>query len=832
MISEFVAHYNKENDLIQTVEEHLINTAMIAENITQKIGCRNLGLMLGLLHDLGKYTDAFNHYIQYGVGLIQDLEAEEIGLKGSDRKIDHASAGAIVSNECLTDGEISRFITSFAIKCHHGGLRDVLNMEGPSEMDRLNQKTEAETRKEEALRNFMANDNLYKIFSDIDYDQMEEDLKRIASRIMALQRGDDTAHKSMAYFQLGLLMKYSYSALIDADRLDTADFQDLNRQDLRNTKDALTWHGASHVFESYISEFKADTRINKVRHEISEACFKKSGSDKGIFRLQVPTGGGKTLAAMRFALNHASKHGMDHIFIIIPYTSIIDQNADVYRNIFEEKAENKWSVNMILEHHGNLTDDEKSEMAKLLNENWDAPIIITTMVQFLESVFSGGTSGIRRMHALANSVLIFDEIQLIPPKTMVMFNGLIQFLTNICGSSVVLSTATQPLLDMLPGSNQAYNLRIDSKNDIIQDPVALSKSLKRVSVVDYRKVDQWSLAEMCGFIKECHDNHGSVLVIVNTKKSAKDLFEKVASWDGVSAFHLSTDMCPAHRRRTLGIMNKLLEDSEHRNQVFCISTQLIEAGIDVDFDVGIRYLAGMDSIVQAAGRINRHGLRESGTLYIVNPIENIDMLKHIKSGCSASNKLLDVYKTMPERFSHDLLSIEAMDAYYKYYYHEIKSEMLYVYITKEGEKGLYNLFDLYGYNGYHRTTYENQGKKLIEPFNMAFKTAGDRFSVIEGLQVGVLVPYDQGKDYINEISDIVAPSRFFSVKSRLQQYMINIYRNKIGELIERGVVYQVDVRLAGSSESELMPILCLNDNYYDQDLGYVQEAGGQSYIID
>jgi CRISPR-associated endonuclease/helicase Cas3 len=833
MVKEFVAHYNEGKDLIQSVEEHLLNTAEMAEQITQKIGCEYIGEILGLFHDLGKYTDLFNRYIQSGIGLIKEEDWEYLSLKPGEGKIDHASAGAIKSWEIYESKILSSFISTFIIKCHHGGLRDVLGQDGLSEIDKLMLKTEENSRKKEAFSNFSSNNRLIEHLSEIDMDKMESDLQTVWQKILKFEKGKNSTHRSMAYFQLGLLVKYIYSALIDADRVDTADFQNLDRIDCRENRNIMNWNDASDAFELYIKAFKADTKIDKVRKEISDACMDKARSQRGIFKLQVPTGGGKTLSAMRFGLNHAKEHNLDHIIIIIPYTSIIDQNADVYRDIFEKKEGDNWSVDMVLEHHGNLTDDEKSETARILNENWDAPIIVTTMVQFLESVFSGGTSGIRRMHTMANSVLIFDEIQLLPPKTMVMFNGLIRFLTNICGSSIVLSTATQPLLDNLPGENSDYSLIIDKKNDIISNPIELSRKLKRVSVIDKRKLDKWSLEETIALIGDCNKKYGSTLVIVNTKKSATALYQELVKWTNVNIFHLSTNMCPEHRRATLFEMNNLLNDEVQRRQVVCISTQLIEAGIDVDFDVGIRYLAGMDSIVQAAGRINRHGLREEGILFIVNAIEKgIERLKPIKAGCNASKRLLDEFRSNAERYDNDLLSISAMDNYYKYYYHEIESNMQYTISQKADGTGNYHLFDLYGYNNWQRKIYRRQNKKFMEPFTMAFKTAGDQFSVIEGLQIGVIVPYGEGKDYIAEMSDNMFAFRFYQIKKQLQHYMINVYRNKVEQLIEEGVVKQLEIRLKGTANDESSTILYLDDNYYDDGLGYVTESIRKMYLID
>lgn len=828
----FVAHYNQEEKKIQTVEEHLQNTSKICGYITAKIGCKNLGMAVGLLHDLGKYSIAFNHYIQSRTGLIDNSDKEDYFNGNSTAKMDHASAGAIIIRKLLKDKLFASFIGSFVIKCHHGGLRDVLMADGETEIERLMRKEDSETRLRESFENFESNDNLMSLLGEVDIAKAEFELNVIRDKLFN-ENVNNKNKAMMAYFKLGLLVKYIYSALIDADRIDTADFQESIRQQLKKNKQRVTWEKVELAFEAYMKKFSFESPIDKIRKEISDACYFSSEGNKGIYKLQVPTGGGKTLASMRFALNHARRHEMDHIIIVIPYTSIIDQNADVYRNIFEKKLNGRWTSDFVLEHHGNLTDDEKNDLSRMLSENWDVPIVITTMVQFLESVFSGGTSGIRRMHNMANSVIIFDEIQLLPPKTMVMFNGLIEFLKDVCGSTIVLSTATQPLLNSLPDQHKDYSIEIPEKNNIIINPNGLYRQLKRVHVEDLTRNSGWTEEEILELILECNQSYGSSLVIVNTKKAATDLYNLLQYRVSAEVFHLSTNMCPAHRRKKLAKMNYMLASDEDRRKVICISTQLIEAGIDVDFDVGIRYLAGMDSVVQAAGRINRHAKRENGKLFVVNANEKgVDNLKHIKCGREASIRLLDTYKRSPEQFDCDLMSIEAMNTYYRFYYHFIKADMQYSLQTKSAVNTPLRLFDILGYNTWHRNINKRMGMPYQMNFAMAFKTAGDAFSVIEGIQIGVIVPFDEGRDYINELLAPITWERFFFIKNQLQQYTVNMYRDNVPELTTEGKIHAVNIRIVNGQTDDTATLYYLNDNYYSDEIGCLQASRINAIIID
>src|SRR5690606_25176310 len=298
---------------------------------------------------------------------------------------------------------------------------------------------------------------------------------------------------------------------------------------------------------------------------------------QGIYTLTVPTGGGKTYASLRYALHHAQNHGLERIIYIIPYTSIIEQNAKVIREVVEHADDTRpW----VLEHHSNLEPERQTWQSKLASENWDAPIVLTTMVQLLETLFSGGTKGVRRFHQLANSVLVFDEIQTLPINCVHMFCNAMNFFSKSCNTTAVLCTATQPLLNELK-SPEKGQLTVPEGNELAGDFNRHFIDLRRVDVYNQIKPGGWSAVKVSALAVEQFQKHGSCLVIVNTKAWAQELYLRCAERVNKSEiFHLSTNQCPRHRKVLLYLIKKRLK---RRKPVLCLSTQLIEAGVDVDF---------------------------------------------------------------------------------------------------------------------------------------------------------------------------------------------------------------------------------------------------------
>lgn len=823
MEKPLVAHVREKDSKIQTLEEHLSGVSKLAGKFANKIGLKESGEVLGLLHDLGKASQEFQKYIGSATGLISTDSDDYVNYKAQKGKVDHSTAGAqILYNKMsgtATEEETVAQAFSLCVASHHSGLIDCLTPKGENKFKERIEKSDDKTHLGEALQKLP--------FTEKQIDAWllsNEKGKQFLEKLESLTLGEKSVDR---HFKRGLLLRYLLSCLIDADRLDTADFEFPSNEYIRNYGHYRDWGILIDRLDKKIGEFEnKDNRneVDEIRSQVSQACFDFSEREKGIYQLTVPTGGGKTLSSLRFALKHAKKHNMDRVFYIIPYTSIIDQNADEVRKILEDKDKNGVYLNkVVLEHHSNIapnTDDEKKnwleqKRRELLSENWDAPIVFTTQVQFFEALFGSGTRGVRRMHQLANSVIIFDEIQTIPIRTIQMFNAALKFLVQGCGSTAVLCTATQPLLDKI--SPIEYALHIDGK--IIKNETELFEKLKRVKVYDKKKVGGWSDDEVSELAIQEAENKGSTLIIVNTKKSALSLYQTLSQNSDIPAYHLSTKMCPAHRLHVLNRIKKMLKQGE---PVICVSTQLIEAGVDIDFGSVIRYLAGLDSIAQAAGRCNRSGLQRDkngektfGHVYIVNPEnERINSLKDIQEGAKITDRILRTFNKKPEKFDNDRIGLKSMEQFYKFYFYQREGEMAYNVNANTSVGRNDTLFNLLSQNINAAKKYHKE-QGYILPFNQAFKTAAREFKVIDSITQGVIVPYsEKGKEIINKLCATQELEKQYELIREAQRYSVNLYSNEFNHMGKEGIIREVQ---EGSG------IYYLNTQYYSDEVGLSEE---------
>lgn len=811
-----IAHVRKRDKNCEDPQylwTHLTEASVLAKQFAAKIGLDKSGEVLGLLHDLGKASKQFQNYLRSAIDMIDPDEDGFTDVAAMKGKIDHSSAGAqLIYQHLWSKGQKEQYtaqILALPIASHHSGLIDCISPDGEDNFTRRAQKAEELTHVSEAFSNLDEQERkaIKALLAD------ESLVSQLIDKLQSLKEPNDTQDTRM--FKYGMLIRYLFSCVIDADRLNTADFEFPSNMRIRHYGKYQDWHILIGRLDAKLKSFENKTDKNEVdilRTQVSQACLDFAGKPKGIYQLKVPTGGGKTLASLRFALNHAKNHGMDRVFYVIPYTSIIDQNADEVKKILEDRDENGNLLdNVVLEHHSNLTPEEETKRQNLLAENWDAPIVFTTQVQFLESLFGSGTRGARRMHQLANSIIIFDEIQTLPIRCIHMFNLAIRFLVNNCGATVVLCTATQPLLDKVFPPERA--LPIGER--IIQNERQLFEKLKRVDAFDGWKVGGWTDDDVAERVEIELEQKGSVLVVVNTKRSARSLYQVLEGkkLDGMSLYHLSTNMCPAHRLDVLKIVREKLERKE---RVVCVSTQLIEAGVDIDFGSVIRYMAGLDSIIQAAGRCNRHGHRDSGNLWIVNPqIENLDRLTDIQKGAQVAEQVLRRFKVKPELFDNDRLGLNSAEEYYKYYFHARKDEMMYR-INSAVTGGHDNLFNMLSINSEAVGGYERINKaKLKIRFPQAFSSASKSFQVIETLTRGVVVPYGEtGNAVITELCGAVEIEKQYKLIKRAQRYSVNLMPHQLRKMADKGAIQEVQ---EGSG------ILSLNGQYYSPQFGWCDE---------
>lgn len=815
-INCFIAHVREKDNEVQTLESHLLGVAGLSKQTATKMGMSEAGELIGLLHDLGKYSQQFQQYIGSATGCINPDEDDYVDAKGLKGTIDHSTAGAqAIWDELSKQGQsqsITAQILALCIASHHSGLIDCIEATPKATVW---DKFSGRMKKPEDRA------HLQEVLSKMDEDIRQRFRQLIESptlhtsvinTLVDINKKNQGSALTVSFKQ-GLLIRLLFSCLIDADRVDTADFENPVAAQKRLKGRYARFDTLIDRLEAKLTSFTADTDVNKIRKQISDHCLQRASSKPGIFTLSVPTGGGKTLASLRFALNHAREHELDRIIYIIPFTSIIDQNAEETRKILEPQGCGD-EGNIVLEHHSNLTPEEQTWKTKILSENWDAPVVYTTMVQFLETLFGSGTRGARRMHQLSKSVLIFDEIQTLPINCVHLFNNAIHFLVDHCGSSVVLCTATQPLLNAVDPKKGRIELAPDS--EMMPKVKELFADLRRVEVIDQQKPGGWSFDEVADLAIEEITQCGSCLVIVNTKKAAQKIFELCQSQMDNNIFHLSTSMCPAHRKAILSQVRRLLDADE---DVLCISTQLIEAGVDVDFGAVIRFTAGLDSIAQAAGRCNRNGKRRNpdgslkkGRVSIVNPAdENLDMLPSIKEGKQITERLLGEFKDSPERFDQgDLIGPTAMQWYFRYYFFERQAEMTYP-VNAIGWDD--NLLGLLSSNEKLVQAYGRVNKtKPAIYFKQSFMTAAKAFKAIDAPTRGILVPYDQrGNEIITALCAAYEPDKQFALLREAQQYTVNIFPNLLTALDEAEAIHAV--------QDGIDILYLMKPEYYSKDFG-------------
>ena len=814
---DYIAHVRKSDGQPQSLQTHLIETAEIAKLLAAKLDLDQAGELLGLMHDFGKYSRKFQKYIHDETGLFNpDLDDEESTPNGS--KVDHSTAGAQWAYRELRKfgaaqgiGELFGQMLGLCIASHHGeGLIDCLDGEGnPKWIERFN-KTDELTHLVECER------NADEVVQQKAYELAGENLIRSLLNAVKPILSNQTINNKIKEFYLGCLTRFLFSCLIDADRINSSDFEREAQKEVRRLTEKPDWQPAIDKLEAKLAGFENRYPIDEIRRRISDDCLKRAADSQGIYTLTVPTGGGKTLASLRYALHHAQKHNLDRIIYIIPYTSIIDQNAQAVREILGED----W----VLEHHSNLEPEKQSWQDKLLSENWDKPIVFTTMVQFLDAWFGGGTRGARHIHPMTNSVMIFDEIQTLPVKCVHLFCNVLNWLTTFGKSTAVLCTATQPLL----GESSLQNFPEDKRGSITargllrlpenaeimgkhQDLNKLFADLSRVEIRFNEKAGGWNVEEAGAFLLEQFQTTPSCLFIVNTKKWAQELYQycKEQNVPLEALFHLSTHQCAAHRK---AIFDTIKARLKNKQPVICISTQLIEAGVDISMACVIRALGGLDSIAQAAGRCNRHGEKKGkGQVWVLNLQEQdfTRILPDIQAGKTHAER---VFRDFVGR---DILQPEAMKRYFEYYFYNRSNEMVYPINEKAKNDGLLhwlsdNCFNRGAkFSGYLKNDIL-RNRDLYPLLMQSFKSAGRIFQVIDAPTHAVIVPYGEGAELIAKLCGEWDPKEMHRTLQKAQRYSVNVFPNVWDKLQKENALHET---IDGSG------IYYLKERYYNDEFG-------------
>ena len=808
----FYAHSRPGSDKgdWQELRKHLEKVAAITARLAGKIGLSRAGELIGLAHDLGKYSEAFQQYLSKVAGDAAMEMEPEFSPKGS---VDHSTAGAqIVARGLATaGGDFAAQMLLLCISSHHSGLIDCILPDGVDGLTRrlnknddLSHRDEVSSRIESAIR------------SHLELLIASPDVATEIESAMARIREKDS-DEVIQPFKQGLLLRMLFSCLIDGDRTDTADFDKPRAAGFRQHGEYVSWQELIARLERRLAQFSKESWVDRLRYDISGHCLAASSRAKRVFTLTVPTGGGKTLASLRFALHHARRWGMDRVIYVSPYISISDQNAQVVREVLEPAGCDFASI--VLEHHSSLTPDKESWRGSVLAENWDAPVVFTTGVQVLEALFGGGTRSTRRLHALANAVIIFDEVQTLPVRIIHMFNNAMNFLVEQCGASVVLCTATQPLLDKVDPVKGALQFTEDA--ELIRNAPQLFRDLKRYETFDKsNEPGGWTATKVSDLAVEEMLKYGSCLVIVNTKREAmaiyttcKERLNAIPEPMEEGCFvHLSTRMCPAHR---LGALDGMKAALLAKKRVLCVSTQLIEAGVDIDFATVVRDLAGLDSIAQAAGRCNRNGDLVTGRVHIVKMAEPLPkQLDEIRCAQQNTQRVLEDWRDDQGDAPFPLSDPLQMERFFGHHFFARKDQMDYPVRAQRDD----TMLQMLGENGM-AVADSRLGGVRRNGFMQSFASAAKEFHVIDSQTQGVIVPLGKdGKDLIAALSAARDLAVEFQLLRKAQRFAVNVFQWEMDSLTRSGAIYEVQ---AGTG------VFCLLEEFYSSDFGLTLDGSGR-----
>ncbi|HFC8833160.1 TPA: CRISPR-associated helicase Cas3' [Neisseria subflava] len=705
----------------QTLQSHSVNVGEMAAEFARVFGAQEIACQTGQLHDLGKYSEAFNRRLHGGPS------------------VDHATAGAKIAVERW--GNVIGKLMAFCIVGHHAGLAN-----GSAEGD--NRRTLKQRLALQFGADIPALDNLW-----------QQEIK-LSQNLSAPPLKADAHHP---FFSYAFFTRMLYSCLVDADYLDTEAFY-LNLENKAIERGGYPdLNALQHNFNQFINAFrrriaqaseqteaeKRNAALNRLRSEILDHAVEQAAQPQGLFTLTVPTGGGKTFTSMAFALEHAKRHDMRRVIYVIPFTSIIEQNAAEFRKAFGKLGEQA-----VLEHHstfddGKLQGEATKDKLRLASENWDAPIVVTTAVQFFESLFADRSSRCRKLHNIAGSVIILDEAQMLPLNLLLPIMQAIKELAQNYRCSVVMCTATQPVVQAENGFYRGF----ENVREIAPKPTALFDKLRRTTVQHIGTQTDTDLFAKLG-------EHPQMLVIVNNRRHARSLYDQAKHLDGT--FHLTTLMCAKHRSQKLDEIRGRLKNGEPCR---VIATSLIEAGVDVDFPLVMRAEAGLDSVAQAAGRCNREGKRlpENSFVWIFAPEEQWKAPPELATQAA-------VMRLTADSFSDDLLSTQAVAAYFSELYQLKGSEL-------DNKKIL--------------KMHNDAGQSLDFPF----QTIADKFRMIESHMQPLIIPFDV--DAENLISSLHHADHIGGLLRKLQPYTVQIPKKALAALYKAGRIEPINEKNFG-----------------------------------
>ena len=720
----FYAHSTDRSDQAdwQLLAGHLSSVGNLAAVFATPFFAEHLARVAGVLHDLGKYTEEF-----------------QLRLSGNYGRVDHATWGARIASERY--GQLG-VLLAYGIAGHHAGLangRDV------------GERTPLQERLKAKLPELLT--------------AWRDEIELPAENSLTLPPGF-RGSKERRFFQATFLARMIFSCLVDADFLDTESFyvKAEGRSAVRG------WSQPSLVdlrakLNKHLDKFSANSAVNQLRAEILAGVRSRARLTPGLFSLTVPTGGGKTLASLAFALDHAIEFGLHRIIYVIPFTSIVEQNAAVFRQALDDLGD------AVLEHHSAFIDDnrkkpEAREKLRLVMENWDAPIIVTTSAQFFESLFAARPSGCRKLHNIADSVVILDEAQTLPLKLLRPCVAALDELALNYRTSVVLCTATQPALHA-----PSFIGGLQEVRELAPEPRKLFAALKRVQVRHVGCLTDGALTDRLA-------GREQVLCIVNNRRHARALYESIANHGG--ACHLTTLMYARHRSRVLADVRQRLREGRPCRLV---ATSLIEAGVDVDFPIVLRAEAGLDSIAQAAGRCNREGRHDAiDSEVLIFSSENPDWVPpaELKQFAQAAREVL-------RHHADDPLALDAIERYFRLLYWQKGPQ----------ELDAHNLLGLI----------EN-GKLEGLPFD----ELASKFRMIDNVQMPVIIPFDDDGMARKALDELAFADGCGGISRRLQSYLVQVPRHAYSALQQTGAIQPVAEQRYGDQ----FMVLVNPDLYHDE----------------
>lgn len=760
---------------LQTLEEHCRVVGRLCGETCRAIGLEHLGVLTGYLHDMGKAHSLVQMYLQNP----DQWRGEKLNHSAAGMRWVWATYGEHATNKSQ---RLAAQFAAIAIGCHHGKRCNVISPEGQEDWLEHVYSEKAAPLYEESRDTFLT-ECISIEEMDVLMEQASEEilnmcrcLKALSSESVNKQEGGNTyvAFEVM----LGLVQRYLYGALVDADWRDTANFMDGTPLEMQS---GTSWTDLAARVEEYLSALVPRHPIDHLRQEISKQCYTAAQQiEPGIYRLYVPTGGGKTYSGLRFCAQAAARSGAERIIYCAPFRSIIGQNTKEFRKALGNDV-------YVLEHHSDVVMEEGEFSEELLSQTqrWQGvPFIATTMVQLLNTLFAAPRQNVRRMPALAGSVLLIDEIQSLPVRHTYLFNLALNLLAKYMGCTIVLCTATQPALERV-----AYPICYSLPMDIVADYRERFDQFRRTQIVPVVPDGGYSAEDIAEFaLDKTHENR-SILLIFNTRRIVERVYDYMADRidNNTALFCLTTHLCPQHRIDVLDEIRARLDNIAESQRLICVSTQLIEAGVDVSFDCVIRSMAGLPSVAQAAGRCNRHGdSAVSRPVYLMRCAvgeESLSMLPELEEGRRTTERLLAGVSD-----DEDLLSPDVIEDYYVRYYGESYSrsqmpapiagnnqDLTLIDLMGKNESGIRSYADLHNVSG------DDVSNERQWELRQAFEFAEGHFCALDNNTTSVMVPY--GRDGIDLISRIQAtPFPSAKLLREAQRYSVGIYDNERKEL--------------------------------------------------